>query len=218
MKNLLFIIILIFCSCSKSYNTTTPIIPSIGNTNTISISNQQWMGKNLDVSTYQDGTVIPQVTDANAWAGLTTGAWCYYNNDPINGAIYGKLYNWHAVNDPRGLAPKGWHIASDAEWTNLTANLGGESRAGGRMKTTGTTLWNSPNITDAMISGYAGLPGGLRSYSGAFKDVGYYAYWWSASECNSTSAWYRGLNNSMVLTFAACSRKTDGFSVRCLKD
>ncbi|MBK9465523.1 MAG: fibrobacter succinogenes major paralogous domain-containing protein [Chitinophagaceae bacterium] len=88
---------------------------------TIVIGTQQWMNNNLDVAFYRNGDPIPQVTDPTAWAGLTTGAWCYYNNDSTLGNKYGKLYNWYAVNDPRGLAPQGWHIPSDAEWTALEA-------------------------------------------------------------------------------------------------
>jgi uncharacterized protein (TIGR02145 family) len=101
------------------------------------------MQSNLNVSHYRNGDVIPQVTDPTAWSSLTTGAWCYYNNDTANGTVYGKLYNWYAVNDPRGLSPQGWHVPTDAEWTNLTSCLGGESLAGGKMKA--TTLWDSPN-------------------------------------------------------------------------
>ena len=139
------------------------------------IGTQQWMQQNLEVVTYRDGTVIPQVTDATAWAGLTTGAWCYYGNDPSSG--YGKLYNWYAVNDPRGLAPQGWHIPTDAEWTTLSTLLGGTSVAGGKMKTTGITRWNSPNTSATNESGFAGLPGGYRNGSGTFYSVGAFGYW-----------------------------------------
>ena len=93
---------------------------------TVKIGNQVWTSKNLDVATYRNGDVIPQVQDPNAWGTLTTGAWCYYDNDASNGTKYGKLYNWYAVNDPRGLAPKGYHIPSDAEWTQLCDYLGGD--------------------------------------------------------------------------------------------
>lgn len=92
--------------------------------NFVTIGNQKWMEKNLEVVTYRNGDVIPQVTDNTAWAALTTGAWCYYNNDPANGAIYGKLYNWYAVYDSRGLAPQGWHIPTYAELTTLRTNFG----------------------------------------------------------------------------------------------
>ncbi|MEI7472110.1 MAG: fibrobacter succinogenes major paralogous domain-containing protein [Chitinophagaceae bacterium] len=98
---------------------------------TIEIGTQKWMSKNLDVAFYRNGDVIPQVTDPTAWAALLTGAWCYYNNDSTQGNKYGKLYNWYAVNDPRSLAPQGWHVPSDAEWTILETTLGGSSVAGG---------------------------------------------------------------------------------------
>ena len=98
---------------------------------TIEIGTQKWMSKNLDVAFYRNGDVIPQVTDPTAWAALLTGAWCYYNNDSTQGNKYGKLYNWYAVNDPRSLAPQGWHVPSDAEWTILETTLGGSPVAGG---------------------------------------------------------------------------------------
>ena len=102
----------------------------------VTIGTQTWTSKNLDISTYRNGEVIPEVQDSAAWANLTTGAWCYYENSTAKGTIYGKLYNWYAVNDPRGLAPKGYHIPSDAEWTILTDYLGGDSIAGKQMKST----------------------------------------------------------------------------------
>ena len=115
---------------------------------TIQICNQIWMQKNLAVDHYRNGDPIPQVTDPTEWASLTTGAWCYYNNDPANGSIYGKLYNWFAVNDPRGLAPTGWHIPTDdrdiptsSEWQLLSDCLGGNEIAGGKMKS--TSGWNN---------------------------------------------------------------------------
>jgi hypothetical protein len=109
----------------------------------VTIGTQIWSSTNLDLTTYRDGTPIPQVTDPTQWTNLTTGAWCYYNNDPANGAIYGKLYNWYAVvgihdNDPNTpnkiLAPTGWHVPTDTEWTTLTTFLGGESIAGGKIQ------------------------------------------------------------------------------------
>ena len=144
---------------------------------TIVIGTQQWMEKNLDVLTYRNGDIIPQVTDPTAWAALTTGAWCYYNNDVANGAIYGKLYNWYAVNDPRGLAPTGWHVPSDAEWTTLETTLGGDPVAGGKMKVAGTTRWTTPNTGATNESGFAGLPGGTRNNNGTFSNVGSNGYW-----------------------------------------
>jgi uncharacterized protein (TIGR02145 family) len=184
----------------------------------ITIGTQQWMESNLEVATYRNGDVIPQVTDATAWAALTTGAWCYYNNDPANGAIYGKLYNWHAVNDPRGLAPTGWHIPTDAEWTTLTTTLGGASIAGGKMKSVGITLWTTPNNGATNESGFSALPGGYRNYNGPFYNIGIRGYWWSSSQLDSSYAWYRSLENSFGFATRNPNDKICGFSVRCLRD
>jgi uncharacterized protein (TIGR02145 family) len=184
----------------------------------ISTGTQTFMDKNLVVVTYRNGDVIPQVTDQTAWASLTTGAWCHYNNDPANDTIYGKLYNWYAVNDPRGLAPQGWHIPTSAEWQCFSISLGGEFVAGGKMKTTGTSRWKSPNTGATNESRFAGLPGGLRSYVGTFASVGTNGFWWSATENGSTDAWVSTLyyNDGMLVTGA--NLKKSGLSVRCFRD
>jgi uncharacterized protein (TIGR02145 family) len=174
------------------------------------------MTQNLDVTTYRNGDIIPQVTDPIDWDALTTGAWCYYNNDPANGAIYGKLYNWYAVNDSRGLAPAGWHIPSDVEWTTLGTHLGGNAVAGGKMKTTGTT-WNSPNSGATNESGYSGLPGGFRN-TGAFFNDGTNGNWWSATQTSTINAWSRNLTNTSSTLFRNFNKKSNGYSVRCLRD
>ena len=201
----------------------------------VTIGTQIWSSTNLDVTTYRDGTPIPQVTDPTQWANLTTGAWCYYNNDPANNATYGKLYNWYAVagihdaaslNDPslrKQLAPQGWHIPSDAEWTTLTDFLGGESIAGGKMKSTGTIqagtgLWESPNTAATNESGFTGLPAGYRYNDGAFDGVGYLGVWWSSSESGTTDAWARYLNYNFGFADRASNGKKVGSSVRCLRD
>jgi len=184
----------------------------------LTIGTQQWMEKNLDVTTYRNGDLIPYVTDPGAWEVLTTGAWCYYNNDPSNNGTYGKLYNWYAVNDPRGLAPVGWHVPTDAEFSTLTTYLGGESVAGGKMKVTGTTTWVTPNTGATNTSGWAGLPGGYRFFNGTFYNVGYYGYWWSASESSTAFAWYRYLSYDTAVAYRANHLKTCGFSVRCVRD
>jgi uncharacterized protein (TIGR02145 family) len=137
------------------------------------------MENNLEVTNYRNGDIIPYVSDPTAWAGLTTGAWCYYKNDLKSG--YGKLYNWYAVNDIRGLAPAGWHVPTDAEWTTLTTFLGGVSVAGGKMKTTGTKSWKTPNTAATNSSGFSGLPGGYCSNAGTFFNVDYFGYWWSST-------------------------------------
>ncbi len=185
---------------------------------TIVIGTQQWMNKNLDVAFYRNGDPIPQVTNTTAWAALTTGAGCYYNNDSTQGNKYGKLYNWYAVNDSRGLAPQGWHIPSDAEWTILETTLGGSSVAGGKIKEAGTLNWTTPNTGGNNNSGFAGLPGGYRSFTGSFLSVGNFCPWWSSTESGTTVAWGRGLlYNDGGLSRNAYGKQS-GFSVRCIRD
>jgi uncharacterized protein (TIGR02145 family) len=190
-----------------------------GNIETVVIGTQEWTVKNLDVSTYRNGDIIPEVKDPEVWANLKTGAWCYYDNDPKNGKIYGKLYNWYAVNDPRGLAPEGFHIPSDSEWTTLTKFLGGEQVAGGKMKSTGTSLWRSPNKNATNDSGFSGLPAGCRKGGdGAFVTIAKTGFWWSSSENITTKAWSRFMTCFEVSADSYSSDKTYGFSVRCLRD
>ena len=181
----------------------------------IKIGNQTWTTKNLDVTTYRNGDKIPQVKNKKKWAKLTTGAWCYFENKTANGTTYGKLYNWYAVMDARGLAPKGYHIPTDAEWTILSDNLGGEEEADAKMKS--TSGWEE-NGNGSNTSGFAGLPGGCRFPDGNFHFVGAGGTWWSSSEYSSSSAWYRDLfpNNGKV--YRADNDKLYGFSVRCLRD
>ena len=192
------------------------------------IGTQTWEIKNLDVTTYSDGTVIPEVSDPTQWAALTTGAWCYYNNTTANGTTYGKLYNWYAVAGiwdeasktdatlRKKLAPTGWHVPTDAEWTTLTTFLGGQSVAGGAMKA--TTLWNSPNTSATNSSGFTGLPGGLRDELGTFIDIGTLGHWWSSSEFDTTHALFLALDYNNGSVFRTDFLKTYGFSVRCLRD
>ena len=195
---------------------TVILFSTSGYAQTVTIGSQVWTSKNLDVATYRNGDVIPQVQDENAWENLTTGAWCYYDNDASNGTEYGKLYNWYAVNDPRGLAPNGYHIPTDAEWTQLSDYLGGESEAGTKMKSTSGWVVNG-NGTNS--SGFSGLPGGFRRNSlGTFDAIGEDGYWWSSTENGTNAAWDRVLvyNNGNVYRYY--SSKVNGFSVRCLRD
>jgi len=188
----------------------------------VTIGTQVWMTKNLIVDTFRNGDPIPEAKTNEEWKKAGDNkqpAWCYYDNDSANGYIYGKLYNWYAVNDPRGLAPDGWHVPTDAEWTVLTDSLlGGTDVAGGKMKTTDTLYWRSPNTAATNESGFSGLPGGFRDYNGSFYNIGVYGSWWSSSEYITINAWIRFLD----YYFGSVSRnyysKVEGFSVRCLRD
>ncbi len=196
---------------------------------TVQICNQVWTAKNLDVSHYRNGDVIPQVTDSTTWANLTTGAWCYYQNITANGPIYGKLYNWYAVNDPRGLAPAGWHVPSDAEWNKLvkcidpsadTTVFDGlqSTYAGGSMKELGFAHWLSPNVGATNSIGFTGLPGGDRYSDGSYEYTGTSGWWWSSTELPPSLAWGRNLCNIYSSVDKNGSSKTTGCSVRCLRD
>jgi uncharacterized protein (TIGR02145 family) len=203
-------------STGTAYGNDVPFTTQSGSNGNVTICSQVWMTTNLDVTNYRNGDPIPQVTDPTQWVGLTTGAWCYYNNDPANVTIYGKLYNWYAVNDSRGLAPQGWHIPSDAEWTTLSTCLGGE--AGGAMKEVGTTHWSTPNYGASNSSGFTGLPGGYRGYVGTFYHIGGYGYWWGSTEYGTNYAWYRLLGDDNGDLGRNFTTKPNGFSVRCLRD
>lgn len=176
---------------------------------------QTWTTKNLDVKTYRNGDTIPQVQEANDWRNLRTGAWCYYENKTANGISYGKLYNWYAVNDPRGLAPKGYHIPTDEEWRILTDYLGGVVAAGPKMKS--TSGWTN-NGKGTNASGFAGLPGGYREDHGNFYLIGANGNWWSSSEDGTSNALCRYLDSGNGKVFRTGYSKQKGFSVRCLRD
>jgi len=192
---------------------------------------QKWCTKNLDVNTYRNGDIIPEVQDAAEWKNLTTGAWCFYENKTENGVIYGKLYNWYAVNDPRGLAPEGYHIPSDEEWETYINFLGGEKVAGGKMKEEGSAHWGSPNNDATNESGFTALPGYSRHSDGLFhKDLGSpKGEWWSSTEDNSELASYmtedgsKGAFCRVVFAYygsivKSSGHKRHGFSVRCIAD
>jgi uncharacterized protein (TIGR02145 family) len=229
-------------SNNSAINVTGPNVTDIDGNTYQSVTNcgLTFTKQNLNVSKYSDGTLIPQVTDPEQWYNLTTGAWCYYNNDPANEAVYGKLYNWYAVAgiydaasaaNPalrKKLAPEGWHIPTDSEWSSLINCLdpnadGGYNfnTAGGKMKSVGTIqagtgLWESPNIDATNESGFAGLPAGERTYN--FMWIGIYGNWWSSFELTATSARLRNLNYNGGSAAGGGRSKNGGNSVRCVRD
>ncbi len=205
-----------------------PASANFMNLPSVTIGNQIWCSKNLDVSTYRNGDVIPHVTDPTAWANLTTGAWCWYNNDSANYAVtYGRLYNWYAVNDPRGLAPQGWHVPTHSDWNKLVKSLDSAAdtacigcyqsiTVGGAMKNTSGWL-NNGNGNNS--SGFGAMPGGSRRFNGNFDFLaGYNAFWWSSTEQSSSTAWIRYLTSSGNTIFNDHVNKVIGYSVRVVRD
>jgi uncharacterized protein (TIGR02145 family) len=191
---------------------------------TVTIGGQVWMAENLKVTRYCNGDPIPNITSDSDWTSLTTGARCDYDNDADNVPVYGRLYNWYAVDDSRGIAPEGWHVPTDAEWQTLVDYLGGSSVAGGKMKTTGTIeeetgLWGHPNEGATNESGFSALPGGYRSHlDGYFGSLGSDALFWSSTEYSSLSAWTRRLSCYLSGVNRNSYDKQLGFSVRCVRD
>jgi uncharacterized protein (TIGR02145 family) len=199
-------------------------------TSSVDIGTQTWTSSNLDVTTYRDGTPIPQVTDLVQWGALTTGAWCYYDNDPANGAVYGKLYNWYAVAGiydsasrtdsslRKKFAPQGWHVPSLTEWNELLTTLGGVEVAGGKMKEEGTMHWVSPNVNATNSNGFTALPGGARYYSSAH--IGERSNWWTATEDPqfASMALVVRLNNEYEFAQRQQENKFYGFSVRLVRN
>jgi uncharacterized protein (TIGR02145 family) len=199
-------------------------------TPSLTIGTQIWSTNNLNVSKFRNGDIIPQAKTEAEW--VTAGnkqkpAWCYYNNDSANGKEYGKLYNWYAVNDPRGLAPKGWHVPNEGDWNKLVKYLDVSADTtcrdcspskivGGMMKS--TSLWNYPNLGASNSSGFSANPAGFRTPKGEFMWIGNYGYWWSSKEFNDINAWYTHLvydNSSIIKNFSI--EKKFGFSVRLIK-
>lgn len=186
----------------------------------VKIGEQEWMTKNLDVDKYRNGDPIPQVQDPKEWMKLTTGAWCYFENKTENGAIYGKLYNWYAVNDPRGLAPQGYHVPSGKELKQLIEFLGGYGVAGLKLKN--TTGWNSfekKSGNGTNESKFGALPGGVRSIpDGVFKYAGDIGYYWSSSASGPGYASEIIVSRKSARISGGAVPHNDGHSVRCVKD
>ncbi|MCO5252171.1 MAG: fibrobacter succinogenes major paralogous domain-containing protein [Candidatus Kapabacteria bacterium] len=200
------------------------------------IGNQTWMTRNLDVSHYRNGDKIPQVQDPQEWDKLTTGAWCYLHNDPKNVELYGKLYNFWAVNDPRGLAPVGWRVPSDDDWKELEMYLGMSQEEADKQGERGTTegaklaggkdLWDGwgPDLIsehpDFNKSGFYGFPAGFRA-NGHFFGEGYDAQWWSYYKDEFTgNNWptYRGLEYESTKIYTSGYQRNYGLSVRLIRE
>ncbi|GEM_PF-3097955 len=185
----------------------------------VKIGSQWWMAENLRVTHYRNGDAIPNVTDNTEWTGLSTSAWCAYNNDNGNIDTYGLLYNWYAAVDSRNIAPEGWHVPTDEEWQTLVDYLGGYSVAGGKLKESGTSHWSSPNSGANNESGFSALPGGYRHYNnGTYSNMGNFGYWWSSTEYSSTYAWPRRLNYNNSDVYRDHFSKRYGFSMRLIRD
>jgi uncharacterized protein (TIGR02145 family) len=195
-----------------------------GNTYTsIIINGQEWMQQNLAVTKYRNGDPIPTDLDNATWASTTSGAYAIYNNDLANNALYGKLYNWYAVDDGRGVCPTGWHVPTDLEWMHLEGSLGmsaaNQSATGWRGTNEGgslkaTTNWTPPNIGATNSIGFTALPGGWRGTNGSYASSGNSGYW----RVSSGAASSRMLNYNYAIMGRGNFSNQEGQSIRCLRD
>ncbi len=202
-----------------NFKTTVQIADYDGNIyNTVQIDTQLWLQENLKVIHYRNGDPIPNITDNTEWNFNSMRACCDYNNSPVNGEIYGKLYKWYVASDPRNLCPKGWHIPTDAEWTTLVTYLGGEKVAGGKLKETDTTHWQSPNPGATNETGFTALPGGYRDNLGTFMLMGVIGQWWSSTEDSPNWAHCFCMFYGKSAVTRNIEYKTSGQSVRCVED
>jgi uncharacterized protein (TIGR02145 family) len=213
-----------FTNCASNSNPSGPQGPTVtdvdGNVyRTVTIGTQVWMAENLKTTKLNDGTPIPLVTSDVEWGFPLTPAYCWYDNDStVNKATYGGLYNWYAANTGR-LAPTGWHVPSDSEWTVLVEYLGGDTMvAGGKLKEAGTTHLRSPHFGATDEVGFTALPGAERIYNGLFWYLGECGIWWSATACDSASAWWRCVAYDSAYVQRGHTSFRSAFSVRCVKN
>ncbi|TVQ89869.1 MAG: hypothetical protein EA393_06445 [Bacteroidetes bacterium] len=215
--------------------------------NTVKIGNQCWIKENLRTSKYSNGNPILTGLSESEWQNTTSGAYAIFDHEhPMAegidspeqmASLYGKLYNWHAVNDSRGLCPAGWHVPTDSEWNTLTTYVGSinSSNIGNQLKS--CRQLNSPlgeecDVTDHPMwyehsthhgtddFGFLGYPAGMREYlGGTFSFLGFSGYWWSSTQDDSGFyAWYRDLFFNSGSMQSTLSFKNIGISVRCIKD
>lgn len=195
-----------------------------GNTyTTVILGGKEWMVENLRTTHYQNGDLIVNSITGTQWqanSSTFTGTWGYYNNTAGYNLTYGKLYNWFAAVDSRKISPVGWHVPSKGELDNLRDYLGGFTIAGGKLKKTGTSEWNTPNTGATNTSGFTALPGGhLNSINGLFQNFGTRAYFWSTTAASTIDGSDAMLyNNNTQQNNAGYSDKGFGESIRCVKD
>ena len=184
---------------------------------TITIGNQKWISKNLNVDTFRNGDPIPEAKTEDEWDAARENrqpACCIYNFDPAMGEKYGKLYNWHAVNDPRGLAPVGFRVPSNQDWEELVSYLGGSKKVGKKLQA--NYDWKAKYLGPDEF-GFSAIPGGYALRVGGFANQGINASWWSSSEANNSDAYSRVLEESGWWIYSN-SCKGQGYSVRCIQD
>lgn len=215
------LILVIFVAIFSTFNNRAQIVTDIdGNIySTVTIGTQVWMVENLKVTHYRNGEDIINITNNEWWTQFKVAASCNYENNKAHSATHGLLYNWYAVNDSRNICPMGWHVPSEDEWTTLINYLGGKDVAADKMKKTGTTYWETPNIWASNESGFTALASGYRyGDTGEYSFLGKTAYFWTSTAFEETDAWFWGFTCYGKNMHHNHITKTTGHSVRCIKD
>lgn len=204
---------------STGFSFTTPFVDFDGNVyNVIQGRDYQWMKENLKVTHYANGDPIDNIIDNSQWGASTSGTYCWYDNNISYKDNYGALYNYYAIKDNRQICPVGWRVSTDADLSwSLIEPTGSTPIAGGKMKESGLTHWNSPNTGADNSSGFTGLPGGQRQTDGTFVNIGMYGFWWSPKydDINQSYGYKLFYNDSGINL--QIYEKQSGFSVRCIK-
>ncbi len=180
------------------------------------IGNQEWMTTNLDAVVYANGDSIPFVAEDATWSLLNTGAWSYYGNSSDNGEKYGRLYNWFAVSDPRGLCPKGWRVASNRDWDSLIATLEGAETSAKHLKL--DLYWAEPKAEITNSSGFSALPAGNRREDGGYNGISLSAPFWTSTEADSVNAVARFIHTAHSRVGKKTGDKRNGLACRCVRD
>ena len=204
----------------KPFHNTGTVTDIDGNIyKTVTIANKVWMAENLRVTKFNDGTAIPRVTQSSSWNSLTTPAYTGFRNSTHPDTIlpYGNMYNWYTV-DTKKVCPTGWHVFTNAEWDAMIATLGPKSTAGNILKATGTKYWQAPNDKATNAVEFNALPSGYMYNYGSFQGLGTFAYWWSATEINTADASSMYVYDASTAVNQYDGTKTNGLSIRCVKD
>ncbi|MEJ6979479.1 fibrobacter succinogenes major paralogous domain-containing protein [Pedobacter sp. P351] len=210
-----FSFIIFFYGCSSPYE----VEDIDGNTySTVKIGNQVWMAENLKVSKFKNDNPIRQLNNNKTWGTTTDAACCWYDNDAGKVEPYGRLYNWFAINDARGLAPEGWHIPTEKEIEELITYLKSDTSAAAKLKITGTEYWLPPNKGANNSSGFSALPGGYRDEDGEFHTLRANGYWWTETRTYEMFSWSERIWEGFADVDRDKKYYKFGFSVRCIKD
>jgi uncharacterized protein (TIGR02145 family) len=179
---------------------------------------QEWMAENLRTTKFANGADIPKAENNLVWSNTATANYADYQNNIDLSAVYGRLYNFFSTLDERNVCPAGWHVPTNIEWTKFTNEIGGLGVAGSVLKSTGTEFWSAPNTGATNTIGFNALPNGCRYDGGNYNNLGTYAFYWTATELDTTFSWYRALKYDVPTAFRNFTKKQNGYAIRCVKN